>query len=127
MVRDEYTAVFDIEHGVSHGLGVLYNDTVDRTSKFSAPDHLSAMQTAYEQANHFAREYLAETTGFKKVTLKELIDPRGEIVDQVELMRANASPECDIDKVLKGFFPQGRLFVKRHWIADLAEMANAEN
>ena len=124
---DKYIAVFDVAHGVSHGFGFIdYDDVIQERLEIEADSDKTAFQRVYEHAKSLAKNYLADTSGYKKVTLQSLMDNSGREIDQVGLLRANAPKDAPIEDVLRMMLPEGRLFIKRHWTADLAEMALSE-
>ena len=125
-MSQNYSADFEISHGISHGFGIVYDANSLEKITITAENDLDALEKAEKQAHYFAKEFLANTTGYKtvEVTLK---NSQGHKINQIETIKKEAekSPKYNkenFDKALKILFPQGKLTVKRTWIDDLAEI-----
>ncbi|MDP3026365.1 MAG: hypothetical protein Q8N63_01560 [Nanoarchaeota archaeon] len=127
-MADKYIASFDIAHGVSSGLGFVdYDEATQKKLEIEADSDRIAFLRAYEHANSLAKNYLADTSGFKTVTLQSLKDSSGREIDQVGLLRASAPEGAPIDGLLKKSLPEGKLVIKRSCIEDILEMDLSES
>jgi hypothetical protein len=120
----EYNAVFEIAHGVSSGFGMTdYDEISEEKMGLEADSDTGALQEAYIHADRLSKNYLADSSGYKKVTLQSLKDNSGKEIDQVEIIKkAHKLKDCPLEIVLRTLFPEGKLFIKRHWALDVLEM-----
>ena len=79
-MEQNYTAVFDIDCGVSSGFGIKYPDRVEKREKFSSKNPEQAYQQAMSMAEKFADDYLSNPeTGLTTVQLSVLRSPNKEV------------------------------------------------
>ena len=127
-MKDKYIASFDIAHGVSSGLGFVdYDEVTQEKLEIEADSDKIAFLRAYEHADSLAKNYLADTSGNKTVTLQSLMDNSSREIDQVSLLRANAPKGISIENLLRKSLPERRLVIKRSWIEDVLEMDLSES
>ena len=119
-----YTAVFEIEHGVSKGFGVVYNDIITKSKLISAESDIEALKHAYHFGEQLVKNYLANTDGYKTATLISLKDETNSEIDQVSLIRDKSSDKEGLEDHLNILFPKGNLRLQMTWIEDMLEIFN---
>jgi len=111
-----YTAVFRINHGVSTGYGMKYDDVIEEIKKISAINDITALVDAEDIAEKFSRDYMSDNSGFTTVTLESLNDSNIDELNQEKIMRAYAktldTDDAAIDAYIAKLMPEGKLVVK---------------
>ncbi len=76
-----YEAKYHIQHGVTHGFGLVYPDESVEKCVFDASDAIGGIRKAVEEARNFARNYISHPSGKTTVTLQELCEKNGGVID----------------------------------------------
>jgi len=76
----KFEANYEIDCGVSTGMGLKYPDQEERSEQIDADSPKSAIKSAMDLANHFADDYFSNpNTGLTTVQLTSLRGPEGKV------------------------------------------------
>jgi hypothetical protein len=123
----DYVAHFHIKHGVTQGFGIVDPDEIAERKSFQAEDSIGAIIRAEEYAKQLALNYIADpTTGKTTVTLMELHELEGRVIDVLTEHQKQLPAECwELVKPL--LFPDGTHYaVECSWIEQFLAIGKAE-
>lgn len=113
-----YTANYHIKHGISHGLGSLYDWKTEETKTFQADTVLDALSQADDYAASVADNWLCGLDGKVVVRIKYLKDGEGKQVNVIETLRKAVSASKALDDFLTERFPDGQTLTTVRTVAD---------
>ena len=114
MTAETYKVEYSVDHGVSHGFGLKYDDNIKINEELEARDCADALIKASERALELSYGYMTNNKGHTYVLVASLKDSEGNEVDQVKTFyeSSNSSKEELDDKFPYLFDSKGKAFVK---------------
>ncbi len=123
-----YSATFEIEHGVSTGLLVKYDEKSTATESFKASTDTGAYKRAHARATKLAEDYLSTTKRKTSVTIS-IEGPDGKELDQKNIVRKLFLDRFpvpnlnDLEETIESELPNGKTIISVSAIEHLLALA----
>ncbi|MBI4141176.1 hypothetical protein HY485_05045 [Candidatus Woesearchaeota archaeon] len=114
----EYTAKYEIKHGVSHGFGLLYDSETKEEKTFKAETVLEALSHADEYSASVADNWLCGNDGKVVVKMTGLVDKNGSCIDVLAILKMAVPAGRALDDFVRDRFPDGQTLTTVRSVAD---------